>query len=842
MAKTKAQLRTENSNNFPNNNSQFITPEKLRGFNNDIIDSVALEANTQLSGTGSFSNLSGSGYVSASEFIGDGSKLTGVVATVDTGSLLVTASFDNGTRDMTFTKGDSSTFTTNIPGGDTGSLIETASVVDATITFTKADSSTFNIEVDNVTSSLETQDVFVNVKNTSGSPISKGLAVHATGVTGENVNIKLADSTISSDMPAIGLLNQTLADQAVGQAIISGRIKNIDTSGLVAGQSVYVNGSGTLTSTKPTGSDLIQNIGICGKVNATEGEIIVQGAGRSNDVPNIPQGQIWVGNVNGVATPTSTGSFAKIDENNTFTGTQTFNNITVNGTGSFAYIQSVTGSAKIIGDAFLILNNDTPTERYAGIKVYDSGSSNNTSSFQYDGSTDDWFFEKDVLGTAEYGIALFGPEYTTKGTPTYNTNNTIPKGTGGHHLNDSNISDNGTTITLNSNTDVQGNITVTGTVDGVDIQTLNSEVTTVSSSVHDINSNTGSYARTDTSNTFTAGPQISSGSDGYFQNKTSMPSPSFTQKLTNDLNGQSIGIYLTAGQSPTGVAGYVGDYDIYQKSFLNYPNIYGRWYSNVMDHKEAYVSDFSYGSEEIFNGGGWRANVACSGSLTRYGSIFVQDNYNNHSTVDLQAQGINIGTNTAASTRVRDGINIGSVYSFNIITGDTTFNSSVFPKGIISSSNYISASAFIGDGSQLSGVQGGIFTETGSYYSTTNNLEVTGSFDVKGGIGGSSIPLTITSNTASLDLTQGNNFTLTLVSSADTHLDVTTFGKGAQSVNIKVKQPETGNTGSISFSGEFKFGQGYTYVPTPIGNATDIISFQKFDESILYGTYINNFN
>ena len=59
---------------------------------------------------------------------------------------------------------------------------------------------------------------------------------------------------------------------------------------------------------------------------------------------------------------------AFLDQNNTFTGTnQTFTNIIVNGTGSFNYFQSVTGSAKIIGDAYIILNNNTPSERYAGV-------------------------------------------------------------------------------------------------------------------------------------------------------------------------------------------------------------------------------------------------------------------------------------------------------------------------------------------------------------------------------------------------------------------------------------------------------------------------------------------
>ncbi len=43
----------------------------------------------------------------------------------------------------------------------------------------------------------------------------------------------------------------------------------------------------------------------------------------------------------------------------------------------------------------------------------------------------------------------------------------------------------------------------------------------------------------------------------------------------------------------------------------------------------------------------------------------------------------------------------------------------------ITSSNYISASAFIGDGSQLTNLPGGgIFEQTGSFYSTTNNLQI----------------------------------------------------------------------------------------------------------------------
>ena len=44
MALTKNQLRLENDQNFPNNNTGFITAEGLRGFNEDMITSLGTQA------------------------------------------------------------------------------------------------------------------------------------------------------------------------------------------------------------------------------------------------------------------------------------------------------------------------------------------------------------------------------------------------------------------------------------------------------------------------------------------------------------------------------------------------------------------------------------------------------------------------------------------------------------------------------------------------------------------------------------------------------------------------------------------------------------------------------
>ena len=96
------------------------------------------------------------------------------------------------------------------------------------------------------------------------------------------------------------------------------------------------------------------------------------------------------------------------------------------------------------------MNNNTPTERYAGIVVQDSGSTNNTASLEFDGQTNDWFYEytDDGGATQEFGAVMFGPGYNTRGSHVYPSNNTILKGTGDHHIVDSIITDDGSTVTV----------------------------------------------------------------------------------------------------------------------------------------------------------------------------------------------------------------------------------------------------------------------------------------------------------------------------------------------------------------------------------------------------------
>ena len=703
MAKNKSQLRTENSNNFPNNNSQFITPEKLRDFNNDMIDSLVVSSDS-----GSFITTSSfdTGTRNLTFTKAEGTTYTnnipgGSAGSTDTGSLLLTASFDNGTRNMTFTKGDSSTFNVNIPDAtvSTGSLLTTASVSDATITFTKGDSSTFDITVNNVVNSTssshsefaeDANDLIVTVKNTSGSPISKGNVLHATGVTGENINVELADNTNSANMPGFAIANESIGTNATGQAIVSGKITGIDTSGLTAGANVYVNQSGGFTGTKPTGSALIQNIGVVGKVNASEGELVVLGSGRSNDLPNITEGYLWVGDGDGVPEAISTGSFVKESETGSFARTDITNTFTAKQivSGSDGFVNQQLSPPSIFGEhQFINLTDAQASGDAMNRVVFVNGNLGTGFGVQYED-----YIAIEYYDSTNYN---YGSEISINGVDTHISTN--PSGSGGAFVARFQTRDkrDGT-----SEAEIRGGAIKIGTE-------ANDGTITISKSGGTI-----------------------------------------------DLNGDTnIGGALTTNGDliASGGVTFVGG------------------------------NDFNCNKGAFFN-----SEVTLSGN--------------------------------------------------NTISGNTTIS------GEVSSSNFISASAFIGDGSGLTGVGGsGIFEQTGSFYATTNDLQITGSLGVSKAIGGQNSTLSIAGDTASLDLTQGNSFTLTLQNNADTHLDVSTFGEEAQSVNILVKQPSSGVTGSISFSSDFKFGQGYEYVPTPQTSSEDIISFTRYG-NFLYGTYINNFS
>lgn len=432
----------------------------------------------------------------------------------DTVTVLGSSSLNSGVSfevkgDITGSKfsGDGSGLT-NLP---TATSASHAIQADNATSASRADSAALADLATLATNSTYSDNTVVYGKNLSGVEIAKGTPLYFTGsgTSGNLVGVYPADASNPARMPAAGVAGEILtAPGGEGVVLLDGFINGVNTSEFNSGDTVFVAVGGGYTNQRPTGSaNLVQSLGYIEKVGIN-GSGVIKGSGRANDIPNLQQGYFFVGGTGDVGTTVASSSFAKVGENNVFTGTQTFDNIAVNGTGSFAYIQSVTGSAKIIGDAFIVLNNDTPTERYAGIKVYDSGSAGVSASLEFDGQSNDWLYEYSDDGgvTTDHGVALFGPEYSTKGTPTYPTNNTIQKGDGGHHLLDSSITDDGALVT------VSNPLTVTGTITGNVTGNLTGTATAATSASHALLADSAGSATSVAFTNITGKPTLVSGS------------------------------------------------------------------------------------------------------------------------------------------------------------------------------------------------------------------------------------------------------------------------------------------------------------------------------------------
>ena len=131
--------------------------------------------------------------------------------------------------------------------------------------------------------------------------ISKGDPVYVSGFnSGQNrVEVGKADASDSSKMPAIGLAFDDYSQNDNGQVATIGNLDNVNTqvspNDFQEGEVLYVKSGGGLTNVKPTGTNLIQNVGKVGRRQQNNGQIVVMAIGRSNDIPNLPAGKIFIG-------------------------------------------------------------------------------------------------------------------------------------------------------------------------------------------------------------------------------------------------------------------------------------------------------------------------------------------------------------------------------------------------------------------------------------------------------------------------------------------------------------------------------------------------------------------
>jgi hypothetical protein len=172
-----------------------------------------------------------------------------------------------------------------------------------------------------------------------------------------------------------------------------------------------------------------------------------------------------------------TGSYATTGSN-IFQGSQTITgslyisqDLIVAGSSS---IQHISSSIVNIADNIITVNAQNPSVRFGGIAVIDSGSSPQVSgSMLFDSIENHWIYIHQNQSTITSSMLLMGPEtFNNVGNETHLTTNRILKSVNDEHIGDSNITDNGTTVSINSNTEVTGTFTATGNISSPNITAI----------------------------------------------------------------------------------------------------------------------------------------------------------------------------------------------------------------------------------------------------------------------------------------------------------------------------------------------------------------------------------
>jgi hypothetical protein len=295
------------------------------------------------------------------------------------------------------------------------------------------------------------------------------------------------NATITGSLTVLGGINATITGSATTASYVE--YSNVANKPTLVSGSAQVSFNGI--TDKPTlisGSSQVTYSGLSGiPADIVSGSAQVSFNGIT-DKPTLVSGssQITYSGLSGIPSGIVSGSAQIAALGYATTGSNTFQanqvitgslfisqNLVVAGSSSIQYISS---SVIDIADNIITVNAFNPGVRFGGLAVIDSGSSPQISgSMLFDSIKDQWIFVHESSATTS-SVLLMGPEtYNDLGNETYLSANRLPKGTGVEHLNDSNITDTGTVVSVNSNTSVTGSFTVI-TGSAVELQVTNTGV------------------------------------------------------------------------------------------------------------------------------------------------------------------------------------------------------------------------------------------------------------------------------------------------------------------------------------------------------------------------------
>jgi hypothetical protein len=833
---------------------------------------VATSASYALVSTSSSFAINANNAVSASvatsaSFATTASFALNAGTTVSTSSLLVTASAVSNV--ITFTKGDGSTFPVVVATGsattvNTGSLLITASINDATTTYTKGDGSTFALTVNNVVNA-NSASLAANATSASfaTTAISSSFATNANTATSASYAVSASQaqnavtaSFVASVVSASYALSASQAANATTASFASNIANGLSpTFANVTASNVLITGTASvaLLYTQTVSSSVIYSSGSNQFGDASNDVQTLYGTfnvinGPSNFTGSVNSVNGYTGSLLGTASFADNATSASIAVSasqaisSSFATTASFYGGTVI-SASYAVSASVAvtaATASFANSGFKVgeltistpggTNNDnTFVGRDAGFKI--SSDKNSTligSNAGYNLVGDDNVAVGLNALFGQIGSDSTGGQNTAVGT---NAGLQIKLGNGNVALG-ANAMYTGADFPAGADASfntVVGNSAAKKLYYG-DNNTVIGSLTAQSINTGSNNTIIGAnYSGSDFSNTvvLTDGQgNVQFYATGGLATLTNITASSINANFTGSLLGTAsfalnVTPINTGSFATTGSNTFTGNQTINASASADYWLVDTKPFAQLST--STIIAGRIDGADEDFVLAGRNFNGTIP-SITMTDGVFIY-NEGQHQFTGSVAFDDAVTVNDAVV--ISGSLNVsGSIGASNIIQNNTdTFTGSAKIYEIVTCTqaeyNTVSGSANAANTLYvISDSTGGGQFVSGSLTSNVNAL-------------------TITSQTASLDCSLANFFTLTLVSGSTTHVSASNLSAG-QTINLRVTQASSA-TGSISFTSNIKQVSGSAYVPTAVTSSVDIVTFIAFDTTNLYLSNIKNF-
>ena len=341
----------------------------------------------------------------------------------------------------------------------TGSLNTFSSSINTTIKSKLDIESVISGSVQIIITGTTGYSTFSSSVSTSIGELSSSVAITTSGLT--STITSLSSSLTSS----IGSLSSSIATTTSGLSSSIGSLSSsIATTTSELSSSIGSLSSSVATTTSGLSSSVATTTsGLSSSISSLSSSVATTTSGLSSSVATTTLG--IKNRVDSIEA--KTGSYATTGSN-IFRGNQTITgslyisqDLIVAGSSS---IQNISSSILNIGDNIITVNALNPSVRFGGLAVIDSGSSPQVSgSMLFDSVNDQWIFIHQNQSSVTSSILLMGPQtYDNIGNEAFPTNNRLLKSVNAEHLGDSNITDNGTKVSINSNTEITGSLIVTG--------------------------------------------------------------------------------------------------------------------------------------------------------------------------------------------------------------------------------------------------------------------------------------------------------------------------------------------------------------------------------------------